>query len=223
MSWFRKTPEQVEIGNWYVGWHSWKFEITYNCGGFIHENHYIDISLFGWHSRFILPWKKGKENCLYDSKEYGVSIHDNTVFFHWGYELKGWGIPFFDFGHCIRRDIYKGPKTLHPIHWRSVDWEPYDYHHIPDYITKFEGYFTDYDGEVIPCTYTVQEFEWRPKWLKWTSLFAFVKREIDISFSSEAGPRKGSWKGGVLGIGHVMKENETPQECFERFTKEADL
>ena len=223
MNWFRKTSEQVEIGNWYVGWHSWKFEITYNCGGFIHENHYIDISLFGWHSRFILPWKKDKANCLYDSKEYGVSIHDNTVFLHCGYELKGWGIPFFDYGHCVRRDIYKGPKTLHPIHWRSVDWEPYDYHHIPDYITKFEGDFIDYDGEVIPCTYTVQEFEWRPKWLKWTRLFAFIKREIDISFSREAGPRKGSWKGGVLGIGHVMKENETPQECFERFTKEANL
>jgi len=223
MSWFRKTSEQVEIGNWYVGWHSWKFEITYNCGGFIHENHYIDISLFGWHSRFILPWKKDKANCLYDTKEYGISIHDNTVFFHCGYELKGWGIPFFDYGHCVRRDIYKGPKDLHPIHWSPTDWEPYDYHHIPNYITKFEGDFIDYDGEVIHCTYTVQEFEWRPKWLKWTSLFAHIKREIDISFSSEAGPRKGSWKGGVLGIGHVMKENETPQECFERFKKEADL
>ena len=45
MGWFRKTPEQIEIGNWYVGWPSWKFEITYNYGGFIHENHYIDISL----------------------------------------------------------------------------------------------------------------------------------------------------------------------------------
>lgn len=223
MKLFRKNGNQIEIGNWYVGWHSWKFEITYNCGGFIHENHYIDISLFGWNSRFILPWKKNKENCLYDSKAYGVSIHDNTVFFHCGYELTGWGIPFFDYGHCIRRDIYKGPKTLHPIHWGSVDWAPYDYHHMPDYITKFEGDFIDYDGEVIPCTYTIQEFEWRPKWLKWTSLFASVKRVIDITFSREAGPRKGSWKGGVLGIGHVMKENETPQECFERFTKEANL
>lgn len=223
MSWFRKTKEQIEIGNWYVGWHSWKFEITYNCGGFIHDNHYIDISLFGWHSRFILPWKTKKANCLYDSTEYGISIHDNTVFFHCGYKLKGWGIPFFDYGRCIRRDIYKGPKNLHPIHWRSVDWEPYDYHHIPDYITRFEGDFIDYDGEVIPCTYTVQEFEWRPKWLKWTSLFAHIKREIDISFSREAGPNKGSWKGGVLGIGHVMKDNETPRECFERFTKEAKL
>lgn len=222
MGWFRKTPGQVEIGNWYVGWHSWKFEITYNCGGFIHENHCIDISLFGWHSRFILPWKNEKENCCFQ-KNYGVSIHDNTVFFNWGYNLKSWGIPFFDYGYCIRRDIYKGPKNLHPIYWRYADWVPYDYHHIPDYITKFEGDFIDYDGEVIPCTYTVQEFEWRPKWLKWTSLFAFVKREIDITFSREAGPNKGSWKGGVIEIGHVMKKNETPQECFKRFNKEANL
>ena len=102
MSWFRKTPEQVEIGNWYVGWHSWKFEITYNCGGFIHENHYIDISLFGWHSRFILPWKANNSKCTYDSKEYGISIHDNAIFFHCGYDLKSWGIPFFNFRFNIQ-------------------------------------------------------------------------------------------------------------------------
>ena len=42
MGWFRKTPEQIEIGNWYIGWPSRKFEITYNYGGFIYENHYIN-------------------------------------------------------------------------------------------------------------------------------------------------------------------------------------
>ena len=223
MSWFRKTPEQIEIGNWYVGWPSWKFEITYNDGGLIRENHFIDISLFGWHSRFILPWKSEGSKSMYIAKEYGISIHNNTVFFHWRYDLKRWGIPFFDYGQCVRRDIYKGSKTLHPDYWRAEDWEPYDYYHIPDYITKFEGDFIDYDGEVIPCTYTVQELEWRPKWLKWTSMFARVKREIDISFSREAGPNKGSWSGGVLGFGFIMKDNETPQECFKRFTKEAKL
>ena len=223
MSWFRNTPEQIEIGNWYVGWPSWKFEITYNYGGFIHENHYIDISLFGWHSRFILPWKSEESKSTYIAKEYGISIHNNAVFFHWGYDLKHWGIPFFDYGQCVRRDIYKGPTTLHPDYWRAEDWEPYDYYCVPDYVTKFEGDFIDYDGEVIPCKYTVQELEWRPKWLKWTSMFARIKREIDISFSKEAGPNKGSWSGGVLGFGFIMKENETPQECFERFTKEAKL
>lgn len=232
MGWFRKRDKQIEIGNWYVGWHTWNPEITYKECGYEDGRGNLTISLFGWLSRFYFPWVSKRfpdGDC--DAPEWGIAIHSKTLWIYRGGDgnLDGgtktwtWDLPFVNYGHCVRRDIYKGPKALHPVHWRSVDWEPYDYHHIPDYITKFEGDFIDYDGEVIPCTYTVQEFEWRPKWLKWTSLFAFIKREIDISFSHEAGPRKGSWKGGVLGIGHVMKENETPQECFERFTKEANL
>ena len=48
--------------------------------------------------------------------------------------------------------------------------------------------YTDiHDGEVIPTTIYVDEREWRPKWLKWTSLFAKTSRGIDIHFSKEVG------------------------------------
>ena len=65
--------------------------------------------------------------------------------------------------------------------------------------------------------------EWRTKWLKWTSLFAKVRRSIDVEFAREVGRRKGSWKGGVLGCGHKLKPNETIKECLDRMMIEKEF
>ena len=66
---------------------------------------------------------------------------------------------------------------------------------INKYLPKeFDVYFLNYgkyDGEIIPTTIYVDEREWRPKWLKWTSLFAKKRRSIDIHFSKEVGKEKG--------------------------------
>ncbi len=73
---------------------------------------------------------------------------------------------------------------------------------------------------MIPTTIYVEEREWRPKWLKWTRLFAKTKKTIDINFSKECGKGKGSWKGGTIGCGYKLLPNEHPLDCIKRMEKE---
>lgn len=69
-------------------------------------------------------------------------------------------------------------------------------------------------------TVNLTEREWRPKWFKWTKLFALIIKTIDINFNDEVGKGTGSWKGGVFGTGHSLLKGETIEQCFRRFEKE---
>lgn len=82
----------------------------------------------------------------------------------------------------------------------------------------FDYTYTLKSGEVqrVKATITVEEMEWRPKWFMWTSVFAMVRRSIDISFNDQIGERSGSWKGGVLGCSYEMLKGETPEETLRR-------
>ncbi len=76
------------------------------------------------------------------------------------------------------------------------------------------------DEQKVTAAVGVSEREWRPKWFKWTKLFAKIRRTIDIEFSDEVGNERGSWKGGTLGCGYNMKADETPLECLRRMELE---
>ena len=65
--------------------------------------------------------------------------------------------------------------------------------------------------------------EWRRKWLKWTSFGNLIKRSVAVQFSEEVGARKGSWKGGVMGIGFKMLPGEHPYECMRRSNTEQNF
>lgn len=71
------------------------------------------------------------------------------------------------------------------------------------------------------ATCKVEEREWHrgEGWFKWLKWFypAKIKRSLDLSFSAEVGPQKGSWKGGTLGHGIDMLPNETVEDAFRRY------
>lgn len=91
-------------------------------------------------------------------------------------------------------------------------------------VNRYHYDYTDkYDGTVIPCTFWVEEMEWRPKWLTWTGKWKYVKKYIEIKFDKEVGSRKGSWKGGCIGCSYDLLENETPMECIKRMERERDF
>lgn len=77
-------------------------------------------------------------------------------------------------------------------------------------------------GEVqnVTATITVEEMEWRRKWMPFSRLFALVRKSIDIHFSSEVGERSGSWKGGCIGCSYEMRSGETPLETLSRMERE---
>lgn len=70
------------------------------------------------------------------------------------------------------------------------------------------------------ATVTVQEMEHRPRWFMWTSLFAKVRRSIDVRFNDEVGERSGSWKGGCIGCGYDLRAAESPEQCLRRMEAE---
>lgn len=78
----------------------------------------------------------------------------------------------------------------------------------------------DYDGAEIIATTHIEEREWKrgEKWCSWLSLFyrPMVKRSLDIHYSAEVGPRKGSWKGGTIGTSITMQPGELHDAAFIR-------
>ena len=76
------------------------------------------------------------------------------------------------------------------------------------------------DHQKRTATVTVIEMEWRQKWLKWTKMFAKVRRSIDVQFDDEVGERSGSWKGGTLGCGYTMQPKDTPLDTLRRMERE---
>ena len=88
--------------------------------------------------------------------------------------------------------------------------------------------YTTKNGEVQETTATcfIEEREWRPKWLKWTKLFSHVYPCVSIHFKDEMGNRRGSWKGGVLGVSAPMTKEEWNSHNIEtplrRYEKEVN-
>ena len=225
---------------WYVGWHDWKFGIYYEECGYGSGNGELHISLFGWHSVFKFPWKSKRfpyGDC--DAPIYGIMIHDNTLWLHYGGngntggggKYKSWDIPFFtwehirhqvecDFGNDEGQDLrlVSYDDLIHPD--GTSKYTPLEENRL---VNKYKYVYQDsYDGEMIPCTYWVEEREWRRKWFTWCNLkwFKKVNRYIEISFEKEVGKGKESWKGGCMGCSYTLKPGESPQECIRRMEEE---
>lgn len=220
-----KDTGEHENTDWLVFYWGWHFDISYEICGYFDNRPRINLDLIFFSLALILPFRnKWTDECA--PPKWGISIHGNTFWIYKGGKgnMKGgnkwwtWDIPFLT-KDWVRTSILlkdgtwehetKGNrKSFYEKEWKDkqMSWA-YDY--------------TDsYDGEVIPTTIYVNEREWRPKWLKWTSLFAKKRRDIDIHFSKEVGREKGSWKGGVLGCGCELLKNEQPLDCLKRMEKE---
>lgn len=74
--------------------------------------------------------------------------------------------------------------------------------------------------QLVNAEIGVEEREWRPKWFKWVNWFSQIRRTIAVEFSEEIGEQTGTWKGGVLGCGYDLRQNETPLECLRRMERE---
>ena len=94
-------------------------------------------------------------------------------------------------------------------------------------LPKAKFRFSDFDGEQIVATCHIEEREWSKgvghfSWLR----FFFrnkIRRDMDIEFSSEVGPKKGSWKGGTLGHGIDLEDGELHESAFVRYCQKHGL
>jgi hypothetical protein len=183
------------------------------------------LGLIFFRLTIILPFISKYENEC-DAPKWGIAIHNKTFWIYKG--GKGnmcggnkwwtWNIPF------ITKDWIRTSILLNDGTWEHEGTECRKEFYNNKWKIKQMSWnydFTDkYDGEIIPTIIYVEEREWRPKWLKWTKLFANVNRTIDVHFSKECGKGKGSWKGGTIGCSYSMLKNEEPLDCLKRMEKE---
>lgn len=219
---------EYEPIDWIIFWWAWTFDISYDICGYFDNRPRINLCLIFFHLEFILPFRnKWTDEC--DSPKWGIAIHNNTFWIYRGGEGNDnggnkwwtWYIPF------ITKDWVRTSILLKDDTWEHETDKISKSFYEDEWKAKQKSWtydYTDkYDGEIIPTTIYVTEREWRPKWLKWTKLFAITRRTIDIHFSKEVGNRKGSWKGGCTRCDYELLPNETPIDCIKRMEKEREF
>lgn len=108
-------------------------------------------------------------------------------------------------------------------HIRTIpDRTPYhEYSGFVDSLPTRNFRFLDFDGQELIASTKIEEREWRlgTGCFRWLSWFAKPKihRSLNILFSDECGPEKGSWKGGTLGTGIDMLPGESHESAFKRY------
>ena len=160
-------------------------------------------------------------------REYGFSYAERSLHVHYGPQThdsnssksKCYFLPWLEY-RFVRNSWYGlNGEELRRVGPRSEG--DYEFEQtMPKACFEFE----DYDGKKIVAATHIEEREWKrgTGWFKWLSLIwpSKVRRSLDIRFSEEVGPEKGSWKGGTLGHGIEMLPGELHEEAFRRYCEQ---
>lgn len=169
-------------------------------------------------------------------REYGFTFSDGSMHAHYGPQThdsittksKVFFLPWKQW-RFVRHSWY-GPtgehiETLWESSSREVrraqsEWR-YEFEKT---LVKTSFVFRDFDGQEIEAATNIEEREWRfgEGWFKWLSLFRRpkVRRSLNIEFSAEVGPEKGSWKGGTMGTSIDMLPGELHEGAFRRYCEQ---
>lgn len=170
--------------------------------------------------------------CDEHSREYGFNVTDGTLFLRYGPQThdsltdncKCCFLPWTQW-RFVRHSLYDLDGREF---WREggfSEWEnSWDARkHCPSVTFEFD----DFDGERIQARTTTEEREWLfgEGWFKWLSWFRkpMIRRSLDIEFSAETGPRKGSWKGGTVGHSINMLPGELHESAFRRYCEQNNM
>lgn len=144
---------------------------------------------------------------------FGPQTHDSSTTKSWSKHL-----PWKQWNH-VRLSIYAPDGTHFATEKRGKDFR--DWFDLVEQCPKQHFGFEDYDGEMIVATCHIEEREWHKGegWFKWLKHFSIpkIRRSLDLKFSAEVGPEKGSWKGGTVGHGIDMLPGESPKAAFQRY------
>lgn len=175
-------------------------------------------------------------NWYYDvqPREYGFSYSDGFLLVHYGINPcdssrdQTWGkhLPWTQWRH-VRHSFYglngehiaTAPKSVSYKLDGGQSWKIA--RDLQDATPTVAFSFRDFDDEELTATTRIEEREWHfgTGWFKWLSLFRKpkIRRSLDITFSGEVGPEKGSWKGGTIGTGIEMLPGEDHEAAFRRY------
>lgn len=194
---------------------------------------WVDMTKYEWH--------QGPSKGYWDvhAREYGFSLHQGFLQLFLGAQThdsattQSWSkhLPWTQWH--FHRHSYYGLKGELLREWveprrRRRDGSAIDRFHemfkfketMPTVAFEIE----DYDGKRIVATTLIEQrdYTFGEGWFQWLRFFRRDKvcRSLDISFSAEVGPEKGSWKGGTVGHGIDMLPGELHEEAFRRYCEQ---
>ncbi len=92
---------------------------------------------------------------------------------------------------------------------------------IIDSASKAVFMIRDFDDETIEVVTYIEEREWRlgTGWFAWLGYLCprKIRRSLDLNFTKECGPEKGSWRGGLIGTGIDTLPGEAAEAAFRRY------
>lgn len=204
------------------------------------ERKWVDISKYEWAKEQngvkgyfeVIPRQYGfslSKNNLESSFDYliiylGRQSHDSDSEQSWSCFL-----PWANFRHH-RCSFYgvNGDCIGTVIVTKKFNKDVYKYEQELEKLTpKVNFKIQDYDGAIIGVQTFIKEYEWR-RGIKWCSFLSYffphkISRYLDIKFSAEVGPEKGSFKGGTLGHSIELLPNELHQNGFKRYCEKNEL
>jgi hypothetical protein len=161
-------------------------------------------------------------------REYGAYVSEGTLHVHFGAQThdsstdqnKCYFLPWRNW-RFIRHTFYdlEGGHFWTELDGQRAAWAASSA--IKDAVPKAKFEFEDFDGQKIVATTHIEEREWHfgTGLFRWLSLFRkpMVTRTLDMEFSAEVGPEKGSWKGGTCGTSIEMVAGESAESAFKRY------
>lgn len=178
--------------------------------------------------RFSIPDTKNEGYWDEHPREYGFSLNDNHLHVSLGAQTmdssttQDWGcfLPWREWRVTAQR-IFNVDGTLAGEvvgrNWDAVRT-------LQDAAIKGRFAIEDFDGAKIDVETYAEEWDRRlgVGWFKWLGYVAKMqrRRSLSISFKSEVGPEKGSWKGGMMGASIEMLSDETQEQAFRRYCEQ---
>ena len=193
-------------------------ELMLHRGGDFNQRYAISWCFIWGQFHVRLPIKtRIPESC--STPSYGICIFSDAFWIYLGGKMNDWGqcdsrwitwdLPFFSMVFDWHK-VQLADGSWAEYSWKS-DVEPYKETHPYTYTLR--------SGEIQEreATCFVEERQWHRKWLPFLKMNS---RCISVEFSDEVGERTGSWKGGCIGCGYEMLEDESILDCLSRMEKE---
>lgn len=155
-------------------------------------------------------WVQGDLHVHYGAQTHSSNTTKSRVFFMPWRNYRSIRTSYFD----ERGEHFVTERDSDRNSWRAQSA-------VKDACPKVRFALEDFDGQKIIATTHIVEREWRIgtgsfKWLSWLRR-PRISRELQIEFSAEVGPEKGSWKGGTVGSGIEMLPGELHEAAFMRY------
>ena len=204
------------------------FRFVLHRGGYFDQRYAITLAFIWGVFHFYLPFKTRLcEGC--NLPQYGIAIHNDTFWIYTGGEFDEsigqctkndqwitWYLPFFSWkfdGHWIEDKEGQFVKMENDTYeFRKNNAMTFTY---PFTYTLKSGIIQE-----RTATCTIEKRKWHRKWFPFLTKTSKV---IEIEFDDEVGERSGSWKGGVIGTSHELRDGETVWECLNRLKLERNL